>query len=263
MVQETETFNVEGICKTRTLRDIVSMIDDCRKNKAMGLVIGTPGTGKTTALHYAQRLFEREWGMQPGEKCQGMDFIVVTGSTVSGEKPRLFLETIAEAIGDDHMNYGYASHNLRAITGRLGSQDTSGVSVIVCDEAQKLGKAALEVLREIHDATGIGVVMIGNERFTRNFRREDMGQYAHIASRITRRLPKIDAVPEEDFTAICHHHGVTDDGAIRALRPYKAGSGGLRHVVAVIQTALKSIGGVGIIGPQNIADAAAIMGIEG
>ena len=255
-------IEINGYCETSVLSDVSKLIEECRQHSAMGLIIGAPGTGKTTAIDYALEAagdMAKEGGPVPSYE-QIPQCVKVVGSAVTGQSPRLFLDAVFEALHKNRTGYGYASHNLDAVITAL--RGTGGKSVIVADEAQKLNQASLEVLREIFDATRVGIVMVGNETFRGKFGREDAGQYAHIASRITYRLPRINTVPEGDFRALCAHYGVSDPNVIAALRPIKAGAGGLRHVVAVVEKMFRIVDDSASFTAQLVRDAAKDMGID-
>lgn len=227
----------EGICKTETLLDIAAFISVCMQHSEMGLLIGTPGTGKTTAIRYAQEEMSRNG--KPVDELRPFygsypKLFAATGTRVNGENHRTFVRyLLAQVVGDydykqAHICFEAAAHALR---------NDAGKSVLVIDEAQKLQEGALEIVREIFDRTNVGVVLIGNDSFSGHFGREADGKYAHIASRITRRFPKIEGVSYEDLSAFCAHHGVTDEHAVEVLSEYANAAGGLRHIEALIKTA--------------------------
>jgi len=192
-----------------------------------------------------------------------MPTMALRGSTLTGDKPRLFLEEIGEKLPEDvTFRRGFGSQTLRDIERILINVGWANYGVLIVDEAQNLKASCLEVLREIHDATGVGIVMVGNDHFRGRFKREEMGQYAHISSRITRRLPRIDGVLLSDVAAMARHHGVDDAKTIAELQRFAVGSGGLRHVVSVIDKARDIAGPDSSITVEMIGDAAAIMGID-
>ena len=254
-LKSRDKLNEWDYCETSTLTSVSEFIDTCRKCSEMGLIIGAPGTGKSTAIDYAKMHFN---GGYLGDECQ---FILTVGSDASSEHARHFLEELSECIESDMHGSAFAYQRLRAIKRFLHNH--GGESVIVVDEAQKLGRGSLETLREIFDATGVGIVLIGNQKFKTNFQTQKLGQYSHIASRITRRLPDIQSVSEADFILFCSDYmGVTDKKALDALRPYKDGAGGLRHVARIIDQALDALDDPAKIDMQEVKDAVLVMGLD-
>lgn len=136
---------------------------------AIAVIYGGAGLGKTTAVkRYAQN---------------NPNVFRVTASPATA-KLMAMLESIAAALDlRDIQNRPslFASEIVRKLTGTRG--------LLVIDEAQHVSTQALEELRSIHDAAGVGLAMVGNEavfaRLTGGSRR---ATFAQLFSRVAFRL---------------------------------------------------------------------------
>lgn len=110
---------------------------------------------------------------------------------------------------------------------------------LIVDEANHLEYGALEQLRSWHDATGVGICLLGNEELvTRIESGRERDAFARLNRRIFQRL--VQPMPEQgDVVNFCDAWGITDPGMRKvlmdvALRP---GSGGLGECEQIIQAA--------------------------
>lgn len=133
-------------------------------------------------------------------------------------------------------------------------EGTGGLLVI--DEAQHLDNDALEAIRAIHDATGIGVVLIGNEvlysRLTGGKR--DAG-FAQLFSRIGKRV-RLTRASAADADAIADAWNVEDAEARELLRDIVAKPGALRGATKCLRLAsVSSAAGARGITAQHLVHA--------
>ncbi|BBO75198.1 Mu-like prophage FluMu DNA transposition protein B [Desulfosarcina widdelii] len=183
----------------------------------IGVVYGAAGTGKTyTIRHYADS--------NPN--------VWLATMTAAHAGVSACLEEIALAL-DMRGAPGRSARLLRDIYSRV--RDTAGLLVV--DEAQHLFPAALEVIRSIHDAGGIGVVLVGNEsvyaRLTGGAR---TATFAQLFSRIGKRL-RIVRPLKADVLGVAKAFGVEGSKAQQAAWEIGRKPGGLRGVVKTLRIA--------------------------
>jgi DNA transposition AAA+ family ATPase len=183
----------------------------------IAVVYGGAGTGKTSAAREYQRRYSSVWlaTMSPA----------TAGVTTA-------LEEVCLAVGITELPGGGARMQ-RALIARIA--DTRGLLIV--DEAQHLSVAALDALRALHDATGVGIALLGNEllygRMTGGARVEWLDR---LHSRIGRRL-RVSRAAREDVTVLAQAHGVTDAAAVKVLYAIGAQAGALRGVSKAVRLA--------------------------
>jgi DNA transposition AAA+ family ATPase len=139
------------------------------------------------------------------------------------------LEEVALAMGMKDLPQSPARIH-REIVARV--RGTGGL--IVVDEAQHLGVAALDALRSIHDAAGVGLALSGNDLL---YGRMTGGTRAAYLDRLFSRIGKRCAVrraTEADIEAVAKAAG---GQAWEAVREIGRQAGALRAVVKVMRLA--------------------------
>lgn len=140
------------------------------------------------------------------------------------------LEEIGEAMG---LRSAWPNRLTREICKKL--KGTGGLLII--DEAQHASVPAIEAIRSIHDATGVGVVLSGNEsvyaRLTGGTR---AANFAQLFSRVGKRL-RLSKASKRDVNAIAVRYGVTGDKEISLLYGISQKPGALRGVVKTLRLA--------------------------
>ena len=210
------------ICPTHANQRITRVLSACDTYRLFGLVIGEPGTGKTSAAEsYA------------ASTSHGDATYCRMGQ--SAHNTRTGLGQIASALG---MRLDGASEDdaQKAIAYHLRYSDSP---FIILDEAQRMSDGLLEHVRDFYDTQGIGVVLVGNrglvDRWTgrRNGRSHDFGQ---LRGRFG---PQVDMkkVLADDVTTIARHHGITDAASTKVLKHAAGLPGGLHNVAQVLTIA--------------------------
>ena len=139
---EKEAAIVPGFQMTKTARQIHAICDWSRRGK-MNIVVGSPGVGKTGAIdQYRVMRAPHCWKMTASPSSKSLNGMLLsvlasTGAIREGGSSNAISKLIRERVG-----------------GKQG--------VLIVDEAQHLGDAALEELRNIYDETGVGIVFAGN-----------------------------------------------------------------------------------------------------
>jgi DNA transposition AAA+ family ATPase len=187
------------------------------------VIYGGAGLGKTSAIRHYATVSPQVW---------------VATMTPASASVVTCLEEICEQIGIAYS--GGASRLHRAILKKISG--TGGLLVI--DEAQHLSVAALDQLRSIHDATGIGLALVGNESV---FTRMSGGQRAAYLDRLFSRIGKrvsLNGASKQDVRAIAGAWGMGDD-CRKALEGIAALPGALRGVTKAIRLATATASAAG------------------
>jgi hypothetical protein len=189
------------------------------------LIYGAAGVGKTTAAHEYRRRYPSVWVATMSPATAGV-------STA--------LEEVCLAVGFRDLPQG-AARMSRALVARIA--DTSGLLIV--DEAQHLTVGALDALRALHDATGVGLALMGNEhvyaRMTGGYRAAYLDR---LYSRIGKRV-RLGRATREDIERIAEAFGV-HNGACRPLTEIGSRPGALRLVVKTLRLASMMATGSGI-----------------
>lgn len=183
----------------------------------VAVIYGGAGVGKTASVaHYAN--------------ASPSVFVATMTPASAGVVPAL--EDIALAV-DAATTTGGAARLHRAICSRL--RGTCGLLVI--DEAQHLSVPALDQIRAVHDATGVGLALVGNEHvFTRMVGGTRAAAFDRLFSRIGKRVKLARATPD-DAAAMADAWSISGRSS-RALLEHIAGQpGALRSVTKVLRLA--------------------------
>jgi DNA transposition AAA+ family ATPase len=121
----------------------------------------------------------------------------------------------------------------RAIAKRV--RDTHGLLVI--DEAQHLSVLALDQVRSIHDATGIGIALVGNEGvYARMAGGRNAAALDRLFSRIGKRLA-LRKSTDSDIKALVKAWGISDAKCLPALMEIAKRPGALRTLTKTLRLA--------------------------
>ena len=183
----------------------------------MTVIYGGAGVGKSKSItHYAENY----------------PSVFVAVMTPASESLMPALKDICAALG---LQPGRTTQEMhRAICKRLS--DTNGLLVI--DEANHLGLQAVDQIRSIHDATGIGVALVGNERLYSNM---TGGPRAPFLDRLFSRIGKRVHLPKNTLTdadAALTAWGVGSECRTMLTQvATKPGGGGLRVLTKLLRLA--------------------------
>jgi len=225
--------------ETPSARSVISALAFAQMAGAVSVVYGGAGVGKTLAIRQYREQSPNVW--------------VVT-ATPASSAPGSILTRIAHVLG---IRASGAVHVIEAnIIERL--RDTRGLLVI--DEAQHLTSRALDAVRSLHDAAGVGLALVGNEvvyaQLTGGSRSVGFAQlFSRIAKRVRLSRPQtsdIDAmldawsISAPDARRVCHEIGKRP-GALRGLsqtlRLASMFAGGGQPGTEHIRAAWKDLGG--------------------
>lgn len=225
-----------GWVSTPTAERILAALAYAHMAGDVAVIYGGAGVGKTTAAREYAARFPNIWiaTMTPA----------TAGVTTA-------LEEVCLALGFRELPGGGARMQRELVARLQGSE-----GLLVIDEAQHLSVAALDALRALHDATGIGLALMGNELI---YARMTGGTRAvwldRLFSRIGRRL-RVQRVVRDDVAALAAAHGVEEAAALRRLVEIGGQAGALRAVGKTLRLARMMAAGQGTeLGADHIAAA--------
>lgn len=164
---------------TATARKVTETVRLAHIEGEITVVYGEAGLGKTVAL----KQYEKDHS----------DAVLI--EVDPGYTAKVLLEDLC---GKLSVNVRGNLHELlEAIINKLQSSGR----LIIIDEAELLPYRALEVLRRIHDKTGIGIVLAGMPRLIANLRGK-RGEFVQLYSRIAFALNLGNRLPEQDVFSI-------------------------------------------------------------
>jgi DNA transposition AAA+ family ATPase len=159
---------VPGFQHTQTSRRIHSQLRWAQRGK-MTVIVGAPGVGKTAAARQYQ--------------ASTPNVALATMSRHCRAPSSMLREIMNAAHGRETRNFGTNLQDLFHVAcdyweGRGG--------LIITDETQNLQDDALELLRALHDAVGVGVAMMGNATvLTRVQGGARRAEFAQLYSRVS------------------------------------------------------------------------------
>lgn len=207
-----------GFVPTEAAEAIVKTLDYAQADARLVAIIGEPGVGKTRSAEHLRASRSSVW--------------LVTMKR-DARSPFPMLQEIARTMSTGPAGSG--ADVRRRIVERL--RGTKGL--LIADEAQVLNRDALETLRGIYDAAGVGVAVMGDKTL-----RETLAHLPQFASRIGRRV--ILGEPSRgDVAAFAGAFGVAGDQELRFLSTIAKDRGALRWVDGVVRLAAGAALGAG------------------
>ncbi len=203
--------------ETPTATRIMGALSYAQALPDIALVYGGTGVGKTCVARQYASAGVHVW-------------IATMTPATSGVVPAL--EEVCAAVGVPVANGAAPLH--RAIVQRI----TGTGGLLIVDEAQHLIPAALDQLRSIHDAGGIGLALLGSrDLHTRMAGGDAATTLERLRGRIGRRLA-LGASTANDAEAMAEACGVPAGGARKLLGEVAAKAGGLRSVAKLLRLAM-------------------------
>ena len=203
--------------ETPTARKIIDVLTYAQLAGDIAVIYGGAGLGKTCTLERYAEESPQVWiaSMSPAH----------AGVAAA-------LEEIAEVVGLRGFP-GRAARLQRELSRRL--KGTGGLLII--DEAQHLNINALEAIRTLHDSTGIGLALVGNEAvYARLTGGSRTATFAQLFSRIGKRL-KLNKPSKEDVFIVAESFSVSGTKERQALVEISQKAGALRGVVKTLRLA--------------------------
>lgn len=226
--------------RTPSASSVLSALSFSQMAGAISVIYGGAGIGKTTAIRNYQNRAPNVW-------------LVTATPTVA--RPGPILTRIAQAL---NLRTTGAVHVIESnIIERV--QGTRGL--IVIDEAQHLCHRSLDSIRAIHDATGVGVCLSGNEivyaQLTGGTRA--IG-FAQLFSRVSKRV-RLSKPQDGDIAAILDAWKIDDKASRKFCMAIGRRPGALRGLSQTLRLATLFANNVGQpLSEQIIRDAWADLG---
>lgn len=193
---------------TSTASAFIATLQMAQALGTVAVISGGAGVGKTKAVCEYRRTTANVW-------------VVTARADTATMGP--MLEAVCDALG---ISERIARRRAGACIGRL--RDTAGLVII--DEAQHLKTEALELLRGIHDASQVGMVLVGNETvYSKLEGRGRTPEFAQLFSRIGRRTRRTSPA-RGDIDALVAAWGIADAGQAKLLRAIGSKPGALRNI---------------------------------
>lgn len=173
---------------TMTAKDVLNVCSMAHTMNDINLVIGEAGLGKTMAIkHYASTVEN-----------------VVLIETEPTFSPKVLLIELCNKLGIVPSRNNH--DNIANIIEKLNGSDR----LVIIDEAELLSYKCLEVIRRIHDKSGVGVVLAGMPRLRANLRGK-RGEYKQLYSRIGFVCDLADKLPDADIQILIQNAIGTDE----------------------------------------------------
>lgn len=203
--------------ETPTGRRIEQALAFAQSEPTIAVIYGNPGLGKTTAISRYQRANVNVWVATSNPASGGL---AATLAQVAGAVELRGLPTTPYQLSCD------------IITRLRGTQ-----GLLIVDEAQDLSPQAYNQLRAVHDSTGVGLCLCGNEEvYSKVTGRANRAYFAQLASRIGRRL-QLRAPTNEDVDAFLAPWQIAGGAEVEYARHVAAGAGGLRSLYQCLRQA--------------------------
>jgi DNA transposition AAA+ family ATPase len=213
---QVEAPEVPAYIETPTSRRIYSLLAWAQRGRMTMIAMG-PGTGKSiTCRHYADCM-SNVWMATMAPSTAGVNTMQVELLAVMGERD--------------------AKGSPQALTRRIRERIVGSRGLILIDEAQHLSEKAVEEIRSWHDATGIGIALVGNEsvvaRVEGGSRRAAYAQlFSRIGMRHTQNLPLA-----QDARELAAAWGIEDEKLVAFVAQKSQMPGGLRGVTMMLELA--------------------------
>lgn len=184
----------------------------------IAVIYGGAGLGKTTSIKHYQSSNPNVW---------------IATMTPATSSVGTALEEIAEAIGIEVSIGGSSARVQRAICKRL----RGSFGLLIIDEAQHLGVQALDMIRSLHDATEIGLALVGNESVYARMTGGNRAAYLdRLFSRIGKRV-RLNAATKKDVDALILAWGIKPGDCREVLHSIASKPGGLRGLTKTLRLA--------------------------
>ncbi|PZU47653.1 MAG: hypothetical protein DI568_08900 [Sphingomonas sp.] len=205
-----------GFVMTPTARELVRLLQFAHLGDIVAIACA-PGTGKTeVAQNYKD------------EQAANV-YLAAMSPSSSGVQPMQMRLLAAMGIMDlKGSPQQLSAHILKQVSGKG--------ALIILDEAQELSEKALDEIRSWHDACGVGIVLMGDERVIARLGGRRRQELARLNSRIAMRHVQARAKPD-DAEMIARAWGIQDDLQIKFIRRLSGKPGGLRAIVKLIKLA--------------------------
>lgn len=208
-----------GWVDTPSSKRIFAALTCAREYSEIAVIHGGTGVGKTMAAERYGSEFENVW---------------IAGMSQAKNKLRPMLESVMRACGLRYV-HGSAYRMENEIVERMRRSydwlDERSKGLLIIDEAQHLDHPQLEELRSLHDESGCGLALLGNDAFGA---RIQLPEFAALASRVYARV-HLEAATAADVDALLGTWGVGGARARGEALALAAPPGGLRKLTRALE----------------------------
>lgn len=191
----------------------------CHQRRRLGLITGDAGLGKTTALERYASEHRSALLLRADMTCA---------------RPHYLLRALGAALGARVPSDQYSA----AIAVRDALRGTD--RLVIIDEAQRLSAPALEAVRDLHDAAGVGVVLCGNQAVQAQVYGSGQAAFAQHFSRLGLHIAVTnDQITLGDVEMFAGEHIASNDSASRRYLLELTRRGGFRTMLFTLELALE------------------------
>lgn len=213
---EVEAPELPPFFATATSKRIVTMLTMAQRGR-ITLIAGGPGTSKTMTLRHYQASVSNVWIATMAPSTAGVNNMQIE---------------VLEALGEPE-----AKGTPQALSRRIKQRVRLSGGLLILDEAQHLTEKALEEIRSWHDATGIGICLVGNQDVLLRLEHGNRkAAFARLASRVAQRMI-FNAATDADALALADAWDVQDVKCRAMIVAIAAKPGSLRNCTMMLETA--------------------------
>ncbi|MCF8468008.1 MAG: AAA family ATPase [Sneathiella sp.] len=229
--------------ETPTAKSIINLLDYCKTENDIGVIVGKPGVGKTTALK------------QYVLTGKAVTFCPMTPALNSMGALLKFL--VAHLTGYHPESHLYANHELL-----MSAVENSQIGMLIIDEAQLLSDQIIDELRCLYDHNNFPLIFCGNAEFRSRFNNTKAASFTQFTSRVGVRFD-IDEPRQGDIEAISDSLRIDQSVTARKyITDIAKSSGGLRIIGKIANLAGRGIGEKETIKLDRLKEAAKLLGAK-
>lgn len=200
--------------ETPTVKRIHDMLDYCQQEQDIGIIVGKPGVGKTTAL--------RQYTYAHNSKSYGVLYCSMAPALNSMSA---VLNLLVSELGGKPTRQISELHEM--MTCHVHS---FSMPLVIIDEAQLLSDLIIDELRCIYDECNFPLIFCGNDQFRSRFNNAKAASFTQFTSRVGIRLD-IDEPCANDIVAICDAFDLDkSDKTLKYVTEIAKTAGGIRVI---------------------------------
>ncbi len=215
--------SVPVFIETPTVKRIHDMLTYCHQEDDIGIIVGKPGVGKTTAL--------KQYALLKNSKSFSVLYCSLSPALNSMSA---VLNHLVSQLGGGNSRQISELHEKM-----LYFVNSFSMPLIIIDEAQILSDNIIDELRCIYDAKNFPLIFCGNAKFKSRFNNAKAASFTQFTSRVGIRLD-IDEPCPKDIEAVCEAFSIDKSPAtLKYITQLAKTSGGLRVISKLADQAKK------------------------